>query len=121
MTRQAGAEDGANGGRAPSRLVIEWAAERNEEGGPERWFGSWLVGGVGVEGGWFYAGHGGERTEHGVPHGAVGVRVRRWASEGLDPEYVDVPLDGEVPLRTRDLDFDAPRPERTIRSSGGQG
>jgi len=106
---------------APSRLVIEWVAERNEEGGPTRWFGSWLVGGGEVEGGWFYGGHGGERTEHDVPDGAVGVRVRRWASEGLDPEYVDVTLDGEGLLRTDNLDFDAPRPERMSRQLAGQG
>lgn len=119
MTQQAGAQIGEKAGGTRPRLVIEWAAECNEEGGPTRWFGSWLVGGAGVEGGWFYAGHGGERTEHRVPDGAVGVRVRKWASEGLDPEYVDVPLNGERPLRTRDLDFDAPRPEWMIRSSGG--
>ena len=121
MRQGTGTHDAAKDAGAPSRLVIEWAAERNEEGGPTRWFGSWLMGGGDIEGGWFYGGHGGQRTEHTVPDGAVGVRVRKWTSEGLDPEYVDVPLDGEGPLRTGDLDFDGPRPGRMDRAPNGQG
>lgn len=117
MTQQIGERSVMRGSRARSRLAIEWAAETNEQGGPMRWLGSWLVSGEGVEGEWFYGGHGGERTEHDVPADATGVRVRRWTSEGLDPEYVDIALNGAARVRTADLDFDTAQPHRVLRPS----
>jgi hypothetical protein len=119
MTQQTGIRDVAGGGAQSAVVAIEWAGDINEEGGPMRWLGSWLVDGDEVEGDWFYGGHGNERTEHAVPPDTRGVRVRRWISEGLDPEYVDVMLNGETTVRTATLDFDTPQSHRVFRTSGG--
>jgi hypothetical protein len=108
MTTHSSNGTSRNGATAITRLVIHWVAERNEQGEPMRWFGSWLRA-DGQEGGWFYTGRGNETTAHRVPAGMTGVRVRRWLSEGLDPEYVDHALDGSGVLDTSALDFDAPR------------
>jgi hypothetical protein len=117
MMQQIGEHSVMRGSVTLSRIAVEWGAETNEQGGPMRWLGSWLVRGEGVEGEWFYGGHGGERTEHDVPASATAVRVRRWTSEGLDPEYVDIALNGEGLVRTADLDFDVPQPHRVLRPS----
>jgi hypothetical protein len=93
-------------------VEVHWAAGTNEQGRPMLWFGSWLEGENGREGGWFFSGAGGEVTEHVPPGEATGVRVRRWPSDGLDPEYADLPLAGLRVLKTRDLDFDAPGKRR---------
>ena len=114
MAQQVNAREAAMEGATPARLVVEWASEVNEEGGPMRWFGSWLVGAEGAEGEWFYSGYGGERTEHPVPPHAAGVRIRRWTSEGLNPEYADLPLDGREHIRTAELDFNTPQPHRLL-------
>lgn len=74
-----------------------------------RWLGSWLVGSDGREAAWFYSGFGSESTQHVVPADATGVRIRRWVSEGLDPEWLDLPCEGEAEIATAVLDFDAPR------------
>ena len=115
MTQQVEAQDQRAGTMPPRAVTVEWAGLINEEGGPMRWLGSWLVSGDAVEGALFYAGHGSERTEHAVPPEACGVRVRRWLSEGMDPEYVDVTLDGVAAVRTGELDFDSPQPHRVFR------
>ena len=57
------------------------------------WFASWLIGHDGQEGGWFHSARGEKTVTVQVPSNATGVRIRRWPSEGLDPEYVDVELD----------------------------
>jgi hypothetical protein len=93
-------------------LEVHWVAGLNEQGRPMLWFGSWLEGPEGHEGGWFFSGAGGTVTEHRPPHGATGVRIRRWPSDGLDPEYVDLPLAGLHLLLTERLDFDAPAARR---------
>lgn len=71
----------------PLTLRIELPSLINEQGGPMRLLGSWLVGDG--EGANFYSGTGGEATAHAVPAGARGYRLRRWPSEGLAPEYLD--------------------------------
>lgn len=71
------------------------------------WFGSWLTGGEGVEGEWFYSGRGGERASYTVPGRATGLRVRKWPNEGLDAEYADVlAFDGLGEVAPASLDFD---------------
>jgi hypothetical protein len=117
MTQPVSEPQAAKCSAPPARLTVEWARQTNEEQGATRWFGSWILTADGTEGAWFYSGHGGERTVHEVPAGATGVRIRRWTSEGLDPEYVDLPLDGEGErrIRTAALDFDTPQPHRLLR------
>lgn len=121
MTRPAREDEAVIGETASLRVTVHWAAETNEQGLPTRWLGSWLIAGDGVEGDWFYSGHGGERTDHDIPQHATGIRVRKWTSEGLDPEYVDVMLDGAAQVRTDALDFDAPQPHRVPRLSSVAG
>jgi hypothetical protein len=71
------------------------------------WFGSWLVGDCGSEGGWFYSGRGGEDGVYAVPSDVTGVRIRRWPSDGLDPEYCDLPPpERDIELALEALDFD---------------
>ena len=100
------------------RLVIEWGAESNEQGGPMRWLASWLTGDQGHELDWFYSGWGDETTEHAIPAAATGVRLRKWVSEGLDPEYLDLPIERSTLIRTAALDFDAQQPHRARAVSG---
>ena len=90
-----------------SALTLHWPALMNEEGFGLLWFGSWIVNDEGVEGEWFYSGRGGETQTTGIPTEAIGVRIRRWPSEGLEAEYADVLLasdPGEV--WTEQLNFD---------------
>jgi len=117
MTQQVQAKQQPRGGDTET-LTIRWAAETNEEGGPTRWLGSWLVAGAAVEGSWFYGGYGSEQTAHPIPAGATGIRVRKWLSEGLDPEYVDLPLTENGPVDTAALDFDSPQPHRIFHPAG---
>jgi len=84
---------------------VTWQAGKNEQERPLLWFGSWLVGEDGEEGDWFYSGFGETPTEHEAPEGVTGIRIRRWPSEGLDPEYVDIPLAERVELDVNTLDF----------------
>ena len=94
--------------KAEGCLTLHWPELANEHGAPMLWFASWLVGNEGCEGDWVYSGRGGESALAAVPADATGVRIRRWPSEGLEPEYVDVDLaatqGGE--LRVGGLDFD---------------
>jgi hypothetical protein len=65
----------------------------------------------GVEGEGFYSGRGGGTGRYSVPASAVGLRVRRWPNEGLEPEYADViDLARVRELRATDLDFDITQP-----------
>ena len=94
-----------------SALTLHWPALMNEEGFGLLWFGSWIVDDEGVEGEWFYSGRGGETQSTGIPAEAIGVRIRRWPSEGLEAEYADVLLasdPGEV--WAEQLDFDTRQP-----------
>lgn len=84
---------------ADGELTIDWPDMANEEGTPMLWFGAWLVGDAGGEGGWFHSGRGGACTSHEVPPEATGVRLRRWPNEGLAPEYADV-----IPVPSARLD-----------------
>lgn len=100
------------------RMVrIRWHGGTSDFGLLMPWFGSWLIGANGVEGDWFHSGRGAAETEHAAPDGATGVRLRFWPSEGLDPEYVDVPLveAGETQLiETARLELDRPGPHSRL-------
>lgn len=92
-------------------ITVRWPKEMNEHGAPLLWFGSWLTGDAGFEGGWFYSGRGDECAEYSIPAEATGVRIRRWPNEGLDAEYSDVlAFDRLSELIPSTLDFDAPQP-----------
>lgn len=92
---------------ALAEVAVTWPICQNEHGGHMLWYGSWLVGQDGAEGRGFYSGRGGTVASYPVPAGAIGLRVRRWPNEGLDPEYADV-LAPAVPARVAagDLPFD---------------
>ncbi len=88
-------------------ITVHWPDERNEQGRPMLWFGSWLVGGQGGEAGWFHSGRGAATTQAVVPPEATGVRIRRWPNDGLDAEYADILELAELrELRAAELDFD---------------
>ncbi len=88
-------------------LTVAWPSTENEHGEPMLWFGSWLVGDAGGEGGWFYSGRGGTRARYSAPNGVTGVRIRRWPNEGFDAEYVDLlDLNGGAEIHPAELDFD---------------
>jgi hypothetical protein len=95
-------------------ITLEWSVLPNEHGGQMLWLGSWLVGDDGSEGTWFYSGRGGQVVDVAPPPGATGMRIRRWPSDGLTPEYVDLDL-AHASIRTADLDFD--RRQRFARLS----
>lgn len=103
-----------------ARLVrIHWHGAVSDFGQPMPWFGSWLIGADGIEGDWFHSERGEAATEHDVPAGATGVRLRFWPSEGLDPEYVDVALPAGVEAHAIDtaaLDLDRPGPHSRLPS-----
>lgn len=88
------------------KLTVHWPDELNEHNQRLLWFGSWLIGGDGEEAGWFYSGRGNEVGLYPVPDGATGTRLRRWPSEGIDAEYVDVSFDGDHECWPSTLDFD---------------
>jgi hypothetical protein len=99
-------------------IRVHWPDLENEHGGRMLWFGAWLVGRAGDEGGWFYSGRGGEVTGHEIPTEASGARLRRWPSEGLDPEYVDVPVSGDADVDPLLFDFDRAQPHSRLRRDG---
>ena len=76
--------------RGSDELTIKWPKLLNEHGYGLLWFASWIVGEDGSEGDWFYSGRGGELQRTRIPPAAIGVRVRRWPSEGFEAEYADV-------------------------------
>ena len=63
------------------RLIVDWGEAELAENQRKRWMGSWLVSREGEEGEYFYDGPGGQETQHAVPAGALGVRLRWWPSE----------------------------------------
>ena len=73
-----------------------------------------LVGDGEVEGDWFHSGRGAAETSHDPPREAVGVRLRFWPSEGLDPEYIDLPLPDSGLIETISLDYDHPGPHSRL-------
>jgi hypothetical protein len=94
-------------------VIVEFPALPNEHGGDSLWLASWLHK-DGSEGDWFYSGRGGEAVSAEPPPGA-GIRVRRWVSDGLPPEYADVPVSlGH--LSAAALDFDAAGPHERLSS-----
>ena len=104
-------------------LRIRWTGEVSDFGQPMPWFGAWLVGDGSREGDWFHSGRGADETVHALPADAIGVRLRFWPSEGLDPEYVDVPLDqvgernGQLWIDTGALNYDAPGPHSRLEGA----
>ena len=92
-------------------LTIVWHEQTSDFGQPMPWFGSWLVGDGETEGDWFHSGRGAAQTSHETPDEAVGVRLRFWPSEGLDPgvHRSAVARIGGV-IKTSALDYDHPGP-----------
>jgi hypothetical protein len=101
-----------------TEIRVNWPDLENEHGGRMLWFGAWLVSNDGDEGPWFYSGRGAEITTHQTPAGAVGLRLRRWPSEGLDPEYVDLTLNGASDIDPLMLDFDRAQPHSRLAQDG---
>ncbi len=99
-----------------ARMVrIRWHLAESDFGLPMPWFGAWLVGDGGEEGDWFHSGRGAAETACEAPAEATGVRLRFWPSEGLTPEYVDLPLgDGDCEIDTAELDFGRPGPHSRL-------
>ena len=92
-------------------LTLHWPELMNEEGFGLLWFGSWIVDDEGVEGEWFYSGRGGETQTAAIPEEAIGVRIRRWPSEGLEAEYADMLLGREPDeVWAEQLNFDTKQP-----------
>ena len=90
-----------------TEIAIDWPEVSNEQGRPMLWFGSWLVGHEGNEGGWFHSARGKAAGQYSPPAGATGLRVRRWPNDGLEPEYADIlDLAGVVRVSLDDLEFD---------------
>ncbi len=105
-----------------SELTIHWPDELNEHGWPMLWFGSWLTGEDGWESGWFYRGRGNLSEGYPIPADASGFRIRKWPSEGIDPEYADVSFNGVSEFWAEKLDFDVEKehsrlPQRFDRTS----
>ena len=92
-------------------LTIEFPALPNEQGSAMLWLASWLHE-DGSEGAWVYSGRGGESITLEAPAGA-GVRIRRWVSDGLPPEYADAPLAADR-LSAGALDFDTAGPHSRL-------
>ena len=92
-------------------FTVHWPALLNEDGYGLLWFASWIADDTGTEGDWFYCGRGGESSNEAIPAEAIGVRVRRWPSEGLDAEYADVLFDeGPREVRAEQLNFGVKQP-----------
>lgn len=93
-----------------SKLSITWPEITNERSVPMLWLGAWLLGPDGEEGDWFHSGRGAAVTEHEVPFGVTGVRIRRWPNEGLAPEYADVIPVPQSELAAESVLFDRRQP-----------
>lgn len=91
------------------QVTVQFPVAQNEQGESTLWLASWLWGNSGEEGGWFYSGRGGEEVAVAPPSGAGGIRIRRWVSDGLPPEYADWALATGL-LLAGALDFDRPQP-----------
>ncbi len=98
-----------------STLRIVWHERTSDFNQPMPWFGSWLIGDGESEGDWFHSGRGADETVHAVPADAIGVRLRFWPSEGLDPEYIDLPLSPSGLIKTISLDYDHPGPHSRLK------
>ena len=95
-------------------LRIIWHAQTSDFGQPMMWFGSWLFGDGASEGDWFHSARGAAETEHAIPDRALAVRLRFWPSEGLDPEYIDLPVPESGVIETSALDYDRPGPHSRL-------
>jgi len=83
------------------------------------WFGSWLVGDRGQEGGWFHSARGPAEGRYPVPPEATGLRIRRWPSDGLDAEYADVLRTDTAEIDAAALDFDTRQPYSVLPEDFG--
>ena len=97
-----------------AQLRIIWHEQTSDFGMSMPWFGSWLLGDGETEGDWFHSARGAADTVHEPPSDAVAVRLRFWPSEGLDPEYIDVPLPSDGVINTLQLDYDHPGPHSCL-------
>ena len=92
-------------------FTVHWPELENEHGYGLLWLGSWIIDDEGAEGDWFYSGRGGSTQTEAIPDDAIGVRIRRWPSEGLEAEYVDVLLSDHVTeVWAQQLNFDVKQP-----------
>jgi hypothetical protein len=90
-------------------ITVHWPDSLNDFGRPMLWMASWLIGGAGEEGDWFFSGRIADANSgsdegvgpHTVPAEATGIRVRRWPDEEFSPEYADV-----IPLRSDTIDIE---------------
>lgn len=81
----------------PPVLHLDLPPHRNAQDEPVRVLATWLLGEY--EGGIFFSGRGGTAIRQPVPAEATGIRLRRWPSEGLAPEYLDWRFDGSSARR----------------------
>lgn len=105
--------------RDAGKVTIHFPVVLNEQGEPTLWLASWLISSQGHEADWFYSGRGGEEVSKDCPAGAVGVRVRRWVSDGLPPEYADAQATpGTLNAETLDFDHRSRQSDKTRREFG---
>ena len=91
----------------PRTVTLNFRPRMDEQGENMLWFVSWIVGEDGSEGEWFYSGTSCQGRHFPAPAEAIGLRLRRWPSPGIDPEYVDLVLHEEHQVVTdRGLQFD---------------
>jgi len=83
-----------------TELKVDWGEAELAESDRRTWLGAWLVSPDGVEGEFFYDGPGGRVTNHEIPSGAVGLRLRSWPPESKER------VPGRQPLATKPFYFD---------------
>lgn len=87
----------------------------DEQGEEMLWLVSWIVSMDGTEGEWFYSGTGCKDDRYSAPYDAIGVRIRRWPSRGMDPEFVDLDVGSDgLSIIDRGLPFDRPQPRNVF-------
>ena len=84
------------------------------------WFGSWLIGQAGEEGGWFHSARGAGAGVFDVPAEATGIRIRKWPNDGFEAEYADVlEISGLGVISAGELDFDIRKQYSSLPESFG--
>lgn len=96
---------------ATRTVTVKLRPRYDEQGEEMLWLASWIVDADGTEGEWFYSGTGTLGETFDPPADAIGVRIRRWPSRGMDPEFVDLDL-GEAGLSIIDRGLAFDRPQR---------